>query len=302
MIPPSCSIARVIREAVWCFENGKRWAAARDRIERIYGHEHPCNALPNHGFTVLGWLYGEDYGDRLCKAVNCGYDTDCTGATLGSLLGIIGGTSAIPRQWSDPIGSGIVLHKFTGTIDAPSDVAELTDRTAGMAERFAEAEAARVAFGDERCVPEDLMSILYENEQAEAAVARDVRCAAARDRDVEITLHYHGGPVFEPGIARRLSVSCRRPGAGPVRARVRLAAPAHWHVTEVDEQRFRVTPPEFDGIQRLGVDAEIGGERYSAGCAVLSPAEANGFPSLETVAHCPVCHGRAGSCLCSDSR
>jgi hypothetical protein len=214
----------------------------------------------------------------------------------------MGGTDAIPRQWSDPIGSGIVLHKFTGPIDAPRNVAELRDRTAAMAERFSEAESARVAFGDERRVPEDLMSILYENEQAEAATARDVRCAVARDRDAEIMLHYHGGPVFEPGVARRLSVSCRRPGAGPVRARVRLAAPADWHITEIDEQRFRVTPPRFDGIQRLGVEAEIGGERYSAEYAVLSPSEASGFPSLGTVAHCPVCQGRAGSCVCSDAR
>jgi ADP-ribosylglycohydrolase len=301
MIPPSCNIARAIREAVWCFESGERWAAARDRIESIYGHEHPCNAIPNHGFTVLGWLYGNDYGDRLCRAVNCGYDTDCTGATLGSLLGILGGTSAIPKEWSEPIGAGIVLHKFTGAIPAPKDVGELTDRTAAMAERFAEVEGARVGFADEGSLPADLMSIIYENEEAESAIARDVRCAISRDRDVEITLHYHGGPVFQPGIARRLSVDCCKIGAASAHAGVRLHAPPGWAVSEVDADGrcFRVTPPKFEGTQSIRIDAGIDGERYSAEYAVLNPSEARGFPSLHTVDECPVCGGRKESCLCA---
>ncbi|MCJ7751625.1 MAG: ADP-ribosylglycohydrolase family protein, partial [Armatimonadetes bacterium] len=148
MIPPASNIARVIREAQWCRRNGRRWAEARERIVHIYGNAQPCNAIQNHGFTVLGWLYGEDFGDRLCKAVNCGYDTDCTGATLGALLGILGGTETIPREWSDPVGTGIELHKITGAIDAPRDVGELTGRVAAVAERFAEVEGARMGFGE----------------------------------------------------------------------------------------------------------------------------------------------------------
>jgi ADP-ribosylglycohydrolase len=301
MIPPSCNIARVIREAVWCFENGKRWAAARDRIERIYGHEHPCNAMPNHGFTILGWLYGEDYGDQLCRAVNCGYDTDCTGATLGSLLGIVGGTGAIPKKWSEPIGTGIVLHKFTGAIPAPKDVVELTDRTAAMATRFTEAEGARVAFGDEGSVPDHLMSFLYRNELSEEAIARDVRCAVSRDREAEITLHYHGGPVFEPGIARRVSVECRRIGRATEDVRARIGAPPDWEVRQREGPEFEVIPPAFEGIQKLTVTADIGGGTCAVDFAALSPSEARGFPGLQNVEHCPVCHGRKGSCLCSES-
>ncbi len=38
MIPPSCDIARVIREAVWLHANKVRWAEARDRIVFSWGH------------------------------------------------------------------------------------------------------------------------------------------------------------------------------------------------------------------------------------------------------------------------
>ena len=58
-----------------------------------HGHPNFTDAPQNIAFTILGWLYGEDFGDAILKAVNCGYDTDCTGATLGAILGIIGGKS-----------------------------------------------------------------------------------------------------------------------------------------------------------------------------------------------------------------
>jgi len=86
-------------------------------------------------------LYGQDFGDRLCKAVNCGYDTDCTGSTLGAVLGILDGTAGIPDLWRKPIGDHIVLHKFTGPCNPPKTVQELTDRTVALAEKAATASS-----------------------------------------------------------------------------------------------------------------------------------------------------------------
>jgi len=104
MIPLHSAISRAVREAVWCFKNGVSWAEARERVVTYHGHHQPCHAPQNHAFTILGWLYGKDYGDKLCKAVDCGYDTDCTGTALGALLGIIGGTKMIPEKWVSPVG------------------------------------------------------------------------------------------------------------------------------------------------------------------------------------------------------
>ena len=299
MIPPSCNIARVIREAVWLHQNGVRWAEARDRIVRIYGNEQPCNAIQNHGFTVLGWLYGRDFGDKLCKAVNCAYDTDCTGATLGALLGIVGGTNAIPREWSDPIGQSIVLHKFTGAFDAPRDLAELTDRMVAVAERLMP-EDSTVAFGDKALLPEDVLSLLFRNQQAVAAACQDLRAAVARDGDLEIALHYHGDPVLFPGVARTVSVGCRRLGRD-LRAQVSVETPAGWQVRATASDAFEVTPPTFDGVQRLRVTVSVEGEARQADFAVLSASAATGFPSATNIAYCPVCEGRKGSCLCEQA-
>jgi ADP-ribosylglycohydrolase len=299
MMPPSCNIARVVREAVWLARSGVRWAEARDRIVRVYGNAQPCNAIQNHGFIVLGWLYGKDFGDCLCKAVNCGYDTDCTGATLGALLGIVGGKAAIPGEWSEPVGTGIVLHRFTRGLDAPRDLEELTGRTTRVAERFVLPESPRVSFGEGTLLPANALSLLSRNGDAAAALRQDLRAATARDRDVEIVLHYHGDPVLRPGVARTVSVTIRWKGRVVPRARCEVTAPEGWQVCgDGSPEGFDIIAAEFAGAGRLRVQAHIEGERYAGEFTVLHPESARGFASAVNVEHCPDCQGRKGACLC----
>jgi hypothetical protein len=54
MIPVWCRISRVIREAVWCYDNGVPWQEARERILFNFGHNQPCHAVQNHGFHRAG--------------------------------------------------------------------------------------------------------------------------------------------------------------------------------------------------------------------------------------------------------
>ncbi len=91
------------------------------------------DAVDNFGIIIIGLLYGEgDFTNTLCYAVNCGEDTDCTAATLGSLLGIMHGYSSIPKRWIEPIGNAIkTICLNHGEIErmVPETVDELTERT-----------------------------------------------------------------------------------------------------------------------------------------------------------------------------
>jgi len=61
-------------------------------------------------------------------AINCGDDTDCTGATLGSILGIKDGMAGIPEDWMAYIGEGIKSICLTnGHGFYPTDCTTLTD-------------------------------------------------------------------------------------------------------------------------------------------------------------------------------
>ena len=282
MIPPSCNISRVVREAVWCREHGVRYDDARERITDTYRTGQPCNAIPNHGFTVLGWLYGEDFGDRLCKAVNCGYDTDCTGATLGSVLGILDGTAGIADKWIAPIGTDINLHEFTVDCGVPRSVDELTDRTVALARGYAEARCEVVAFDNATVLPDGLPGILHRTDKTRRALGQDVRCAVELAGDFDLVLHYNGDPVLHRGVSRRFEVSCMKDGAA-VAAEVGLAGPAGWQVAKASGEAavFDVTAPDPTGGGRLEVTAEVGMETVRAGFTVLGPDQARGYPNCQ---------------------
>lgn len=89
-------------------------------------------APANIGYVVIGLMYGEgDFKKSLIYAINCGDDTDCTAATVGAVLGIMGGSKAIPAELSQYIGdriatvaldTAITYHRF------PQSCTELTDR------------------------------------------------------------------------------------------------------------------------------------------------------------------------------
>lgn len=67
------------------------------------GH-HWCHTISNAMIVTAALLYGGgDYGKTICLAVQSGFDTDCNGATAGSILGMICGAEAIPEEWSAPV-------------------------------------------------------------------------------------------------------------------------------------------------------------------------------------------------------
>ncbi len=298
MIPVPCQISRVVREAVWCYRNGLRWAEARHRIATTFGHQQPCNAVPNHGFIVLGWLYGEDFGDKLCKAVNCGYDTDCTGATLGSVLGIAMGTAGIPARWREPVGEGIVPHKFTGECDPPGDVHELTERTVAVGEQAIAALSPGVKLARRTELPADVLTRLHRNEKARAALAQDVHAAVAVSGDTEIWLHYGGEPVIRPGIGKVLEVTVGHRGRKLV-GDAEMTAPPGWRVQHAESslrQIFTVTADESGVGGDLHVRIAGGAE---AEFRILGAQQAAGYPAGQNVPRCETCHGMEGYCICT---
>lgn len=129
MIPDDCRVAKAVRDLRKWHRQGEDWLEARELILKHHGHPNFTDAPQNIAFTILGWLYGENFGDAILKAVNCGYDTDCTGATLGAILGIIGGKDSLPDKWVKPVGNRIAVSAPIKGFDAPKDLDELTYRT-----------------------------------------------------------------------------------------------------------------------------------------------------------------------------
>jgi len=161
-IPSDCRVAKCINTAIEYYDAGKEWRDARNAVLRCDGIEDvdsefddqssteedgwfqsPCNI----GFVVVGLLYGEvDFKKSMLYAINCGDDTDCTAATVGALLGIMGGMDAIPEDWKDHIGDRIITVAINrGDIwGCVGTCTELTDRIMKLAPEMLRANRANL--------------------------------------------------------------------------------------------------------------------------------------------------------------
>lgn len=135
-IPDDSRIARSVKLACELYDKKTDFTDARNAVVKDNGDLGWFQAPGNIGFVILGLLYGEgDFDKSLCYAVNCGDDTDCTGATVGALLGIIKGRSGIPSKWTAPIGESIqtIAINPLGGLAIPKTLQELTERTIYLA-------------------------------------------------------------------------------------------------------------------------------------------------------------------------
>ena len=130
-VPESCHLANYIRATVKAYDDGMSWQDCREMLLKM-------NEVTGLGwfqapgyvaFTILGLLWGEcDFKKSMIIAIDCGDDTDCTGATVGSLLGIMYGMKAIPEDWRAHLGDSIVtVSTINGHGYFPKSCTELTD-------------------------------------------------------------------------------------------------------------------------------------------------------------------------------
>ena len=127
-IPAKSRIAQSVNIARAAYKDGKSWQTAREELVKASEDIGWFQAPANIGFVIIGLLYGEgDFGKSICLAVNCGDDTDCTAATLGSILGIINGYSNLPEKWLKPIGKSIINICINPFFAVPRTIDDLTE-------------------------------------------------------------------------------------------------------------------------------------------------------------------------------
>ena len=105
-IPAECRLAVGIRETLaWCDELND-YDAVLDRIFERYKGMHVGHTINNAALVVAGLILArDDFEVCITQVVMAGMDTDCTGATAGSIMGALWGAKNLPDKWIKPLGS-----------------------------------------------------------------------------------------------------------------------------------------------------------------------------------------------------
>jgi ADP-ribosylglycohydrolase len=106
-IPTRCRLREDIEKVLALHADGASYEAAVDAVHTQWEETHHhdwCHTNSNAQVVAIGLLYGEDdYEKTIARAVMAGFDTDCNGATCGSLWGVLHGVSALPAKWTEPM-------------------------------------------------------------------------------------------------------------------------------------------------------------------------------------------------------
>jgi ADP-ribosylglycohydrolase len=239
-IPPASLTAGAIRRAVELHADGCDWREARQAIKREFHLPLAQYSPINLGFQTIGFLYGTDFADAICKAVNCGWDTDCTGATVGAMLGIILGAKKLPARWVAPLKDEISTNLPNGGIRhlrAPTDVNVLTDRVASLAPgvlRYWNSDTA-IAEGPASAPPRFVLQPAGLATYDPGAVSWDLETLVCTLRLEEHAAIFGDQP-------RPVTLILRSERAEPLEGEFRLRLPPGWAAEPAGGVPFRVGP------------------------------------------------------------
>jgi ADP-ribosylglycohydrolase len=130
-IPAKSRLQRELESVIGSRESGLDWEQALARVMSTCGDYHGVHTINNACFVAIGLLWGQcDLEKTISIAVACGLDTDCNGATAGSIVGAILGASSLPGAWIEPLGDrvGSMVAGFDG-----SRISDLAERTHALA-------------------------------------------------------------------------------------------------------------------------------------------------------------------------
>ncbi len=116
VIPETSRLHEALTMILDGWKSGMSSEDAFAKIHEMYD-EHTghgwCHTISNAMIVAASLLYGGgDFGKSICLAVQAAFDTDCNGATVGSILGIRGGTACIGEEWTAPFHDELETQIF----------------------------------------------------------------------------------------------------------------------------------------------------------------------------------------------
>ncbi len=116
-IPRNCRLSLAIHQTVQIAESlnydGDRYEEAFSLLHGAFEHYSPVHTIPNAALCALSMLLsGGDFHRAITLSVMGGWDTDCNGATVGSIVGAVVGASRLPAHWTSRLNNTLLSEIF----------------------------------------------------------------------------------------------------------------------------------------------------------------------------------------------
>lgn len=209
-VPKDSRFYRLVNDVNEWTASVEEWRSVRERILRRYGHPDCANLFQNMGFLLLALHYGA-YGflETAMIAVNCGFNTDCTCAAAGAILGIHCGATGLMNT------CGFMDPQFKLGVNT----ARPYDRIGPLAEDVGRA---------------GLMFNMFNNRARIAGGPPAPDIPAPAEPAVHFEIDYQGAPAIGLGDWRALRLCCVNLTGDPMQGVLALTAPEGWRVSPAE--------------------------------------------------------------------
>ena len=137
-IPAQSRLAERINEVLTWKSEGIPWEKTIKILHKEYDEtslHDLIHVIPNAMIVYIALLYGElDFEKSIGMSVMPGFDTDCNGATVGSIIGMILGAKALPDKWITPLNNLVDVSGIVG--NSTCEISDLAKRTVTLIQNF----------------------------------------------------------------------------------------------------------------------------------------------------------------------
>jgi ADP-ribosylglycohydrolase len=110
-VPEDSRLSEAVEDVLAWREAGIDYEEAFERVHERWDethYHHWCHTISNAQIIAVGLLWGDgELGLSVCRTVQTGFDTDSSGATVGSVVGMYRGAEALDEEWVGPLNDTI---------------------------------------------------------------------------------------------------------------------------------------------------------------------------------------------------
>ena len=128
-IPHKYKMWHAVKYVLDLWRKGLDWDKALKTILKAFSHYPTAHSINNTAIEVFALLWSEgDFSRGVTLAVMAGLDTDCNGANVGCILGVLNGFSRIPEEWYKPLNDKVITALAETQVLSIRELAERTMR------------------------------------------------------------------------------------------------------------------------------------------------------------------------------